>query len=133
MTQSAPHATRVQSGSKDVIWNFLHIRKMEPEIEDRPELEHLDYYRLSYEELERIGDAESMLERGFRLINAIGVKYDVGEGVCLIKAANRLGHPVARAFPVSPGAFEARSSDVVLHCSESVRRGHPIGILASTL
>lgn len=124
-------AIKAPSGSKKYNLEFPDIKKMESEsVENRPELEHLDYFRLSYEELERIDDAESMLERGFRLTYAIDVLSDADKGMRLIEEAERLGHPVARDLRKMLSSFGPSRSTV--SCIESVSRGHHIGTVPLT-
>lgn len=65
--------------------------------EPHPELERPWYFKLSYEQLEAIDDAESRFERGVRLVHAIGVLYNRAQGKDLIASAARMGHPVAIA------------------------------------
>lgn len=95
------------------------------DVEIHPEVERLGYFKMSYEDLERIDDAESMLERGVRLVYGIGKKGCYKSGVALIGAAERLGHPVARASRL----MEVRG-DTCTECTEGAARGHHFGTSA---
>lgn len=96
---------------------------MEPEnIEVRPELERPGYFKLSYEDLERIDDVESILERGIRLVYGIGTVDCYSKGEALIREADRRGHPAARAF-----GLMKFYRDTCVECTESAARGHHLG------
>lgn len=97
---------------------------MAPEsIEVQPELERLGYFKLSYEDLERINDVESMLERGLRLFYAIGTKVCHEKALAFIRKASKRGHPVARSFDITES-----SGDVPDECIKSATRGHHFGV-----
>lgn len=90
-------------------------------IKPLPELECPGYHKLGFKHLERIGDPESMFERGIRHLNTLGVRYDARKGYELIRGAALKGHPVALAYIKTS---TAPSEDFY---SESASRGHPYG------
>jgi hypothetical protein len=95
--------------------------------EVHPELERLRYFKLSYEDLERIDDVESMLERGFRLCYGIDKTIDREKGLELIQEADRRGHPVARAL-----LAVKNGEGMPEYCTESAARGHHLGASTRT-
>lgn len=97
--------------------------------EPRPELERPWYFKLSYEQLEVLDDAESRFERGIRFVHAIGVEHSLQKGKDLIASAAKMGHPVAMAYVEEYVRHEENpfaTEDTGLY-SGSLSRGHPYG------
>ncbi len=66
-----------------------------------PSLERHRYHLLSLEQLEQLDDPESNFERGFRLLEGIGVPVGDKIGLEHILCAARFGHPLALAVRMS--------------------------------
>ncbi len=92
-------------------------------------LERAWYHKLAWRDLEELGDAESIYERGRRIRNGHGVAKDEEGCWSLIIEAARLGHTVALGFCFRYGHGTShidlgRATELF---RASAERGHPAG------
>jgi hypothetical protein len=91
-------------------------------------LERGYYHKLSFQDLDKLDDAEALFERGRRLRTGTCNKKDEKKGWELMSQAAELGHPVAQAAIFERQRMLDQAVELYLASAE---RGHASGFVFS--